>query len=321
MSYPIGKVRRLQQCTTPDGHFVILAMDHRGNLRRSLNPADPEAVSYEAMVDFKGQVVGSLAPAASAVLLDPEYGAAQAVMDGTIPGQTGLIVAIEKTGYEGHAAARESQILPGWSVEKIARMGASAVKLLLYYHPQAPNAGEQEALVRQVSESCRQFEIPFFLEPLSFSLDPAVKTLPSPAKRQVVVETARRLTPLGVDVLKAEFPLNVEDEPKEMIWAEACSELSDASSAPWVLLSADVSFAEFERQTEVACRSGASGVMAGRAVWKEASTLEGAARSRFLNTTARKRLDRLGEIIAEHAQPWTSFGLISAVDEGWYHGY
>jgi tagatose 1,6-diphosphate aldolase len=321
MSYSIGKIRRLQQCATKEGHFVILAMDHRGNLRRSLNPVAPETVPCEAMVAFKQQVTGALAPKASAVLLDPEYGAAQAITSGAIPGYTGLVVAVEKTGYEGHTAARESQILPGWSVEKIARLGASAVKLLLYYHPGAPNAGEQEALVRQVATSCQQFEMPFFLEPLSFSLDPAVKRLPSAAKRQVVIETARRLTPLGVDVLKAEFPLNIADEPDELIWAEACLELSAASVAPWVLLSAGVSFEEFERQTEVACRSGASGVMAGRAVWKEAADLESEARLGFLNGVAGERLDRLGDIIAEHARPWTGFGTFPLVEEGWYHDY
>ncbi|MCI0398952.1 MAG: tagatose 1,6-diphosphate aldolase [Chloroflexi bacterium] len=321
MSDTIGKIRRLQQCATADRHFVILAVDHRGNLRQALNPAAPETVSYQAMVRFKQQVVGALAPAASAVLLDPEYGAAQAVASGAVPGQTGLIVALEKTGYEGHTTARESQILPGWDVEKITRMGASAVKLLLYYHPQAPNSGEQEALVRQVAASCRQYDLPFFLEPLSFSLDPAVKKLPSSAKRQVVVETARRLTPLGVDVLKAEFPLNIADEADEKVWTDACLELSQASAAPWVLLSASVSFEQFARQTEVACQAGASGVMAGRAVWKEAADIDGEARQAFLRTVARDRLDRLGKIIAQHGQAWTSFRPNLVIEEGWYHHY
>jgi tagatose 1,6-diphosphate aldolase len=321
MSYAIGKIRRLQQCATPGGHFVILAMDHRGNLRHSLNPAAPEAVSYEAMVEFKQQVVGALAPAASAVLLDPEYGAAQAVTVGAIPGQVGLVVAVEKTGYAGNPAERESMILPGWSGEKIARMGASAVKLLLYYHPDASNASRQEALVGEVGETCLEYDIPFFLEPLSFSLDPAVKKLASPEKRQVVIETARRLTPMGVDVLKAEFPLNIADEPDEAVWAGACTQLSEASLVPWVLLSAGVSFEEFERQTEVACRAGASGVMAGRAVWKEAADLEGDARAEFLDTTARERMDRLGKIIAEHAQPWMGYRQQLVVEEGWYRHY
>lgn len=321
MGYPVGKMRRLQQCATSSGHFVILALDHRGNLRRSLNPAAPDTVTYEDMVAFKQQVTSALALSASAVLLDPEYGAAQAITAGAIPGQSGLVVAVEKTGYEGHPAARESQILPGWSIEKIVRMGASAVKLLLYYHPEAPNAAEQEMLVRQVALNCQQYEIPFFLEPLSFSLDPAVKKLPSAAKREVVIETARRLTPLGVDILKAEFPLDITDEPDEQMWAEACRELSAASSVPWILLSAGVSFDEFERQTEVACRSGASGVMAGRAVWNEAADLKNDDRPAFLRQVGRERLSRLGNIIARDGRPWSADRPGIVVEEGWYRGY
>ena len=43
------------------------------------------------------------------------------------------------------------------------------------------------------------------LEPLSYSLDEN-KKLTSEEKRYVVVETAKRLTPLDMDILKAEFP-------------------------------------------------------------------------------------------------------------------
>jgi len=296
-------------------------MDHRGNLRQALNPSAPETVSYRAMVDFKNQVVSDLASKASAVLLDPEYGAAQAVTGGVLPGHTGLIVALEKTGYDGAPAARESMILPGWDVEKIARIGASAVKLLLYYHPKASNAGKQEELVHQVAESCQQYNLPFFLEPLSFSLDLSVKKLASPAKRRVVVETARRLTPLGVDVLKAEFPVNIADEPGEEFWMDACQELSEASAAPWVLLSAGVTFEQFARQTEVACQAGASGVMAGRALWKEATDLDPEARQTFLHTVASYRLDYLAEIIARDGQPWSSVWPNPVIEEGWYLRY
>jgi len=317
----IGKLRRLQQCASTDGFFTILALDHRGNLRRNLNPTYPEQVTYEAMVAFKQQVTAALGPVSSAVLLDPEYGAAQAIASGALPGHTGLVVAVEKTGYSGDPNDRESMILPGWSVEKIARMGASAVKLLLYYHPQAENAAGQEALVSQVAAACRDYDIPFFLEPLSFSLDPAVKALASPEKRRVVVETARRLTPLGVDVLKAEFPLSITGEKDESVWHAACAELSQASAAPWVLLSAGVDFEDFQRQTAVACAAGASGVMAGRAVWKEAAERQGAAREEFLRGTAVERMLRLQATIEAAGRPWADFYTPPIVEEGWYRRY
>lgn len=72
----IGKLRNLQQCSTNFGVLAVLALDHCNNLRNALNPASPDSVSMEEMTIFKQQVVSEFAPAASAVLLDPEIGGA-----------------------------------------------------------------------------------------------------------------------------------------------------------------------------------------------------------------------------------------------------
>lgn len=76
MDLTIGKLRRIQQCATPDGFFVIMALDHRNNLRRALNPTNPDSIGYGEMVAFKNEVVRALGPVSSAVLLDHETGAA-----------------------------------------------------------------------------------------------------------------------------------------------------------------------------------------------------------------------------------------------------
>lgn len=323
MQLTIGKIRGLQRCAAPNGTFTILALDHRGNLKRAFNPEAPDTVTYQQIVQFKQLLASHLSPQADGMLLDPVYGAAQAVASGALHGGTGLVVAVEKTGYAGDPTERATQILPGWGVNKIARMGAAAVKLLVYYHPDAANAVEQEAIVKQVAEDCKRYDLPLFLEPLSFSLDPAVKQLPSWEKRKIVIDTARRLIPIGVDVLKAEFPLDIGSEPDEGAWADACRELSDASQVPWVLLSAGVSFDDFLRQTRVACQQGASGVLAGRAVWKEAVQLSGQARRSFLTGTAVDRLALLSELVRNHAKPWTEFHpcLADSALEGWYRQY
>lgn len=323
MSLTIGKIRGLQRCAAPNGTFTILALDHRGNLKRAMNPENPEAVSYQQIVDFKQELTAILSPQVDGMLLDPVYGAAQVVASGALHAGTGLVVAVEKTGYAGNPTERATQILPDWGVGKIARMGAAAVKLLVYYHPRAANHEVQEDIVRQVSVECLQYDLPLFLEPLSFPLDPGIKKLPSAERRWVVVETARRLTSLGVDVLKAEFPLEISEQPDEAAWAQACQSLSDASVAPWVLLSAGVNFDDFLRQTRVACQQGASGVLAGRAVWKEAVQLLGEDRRIFLETTASDRLAQLAEVVRQEARPWTDFhpGLAGSVQEGWYSQY
>ena len=77
----IGKLRGLQQCTSEQATFTCLALDHRQNLRRALNPADPGSVSDYDLTRFKLDVTAALADAATAVLLDPQYSAAQAVAE------------------------------------------------------------------------------------------------------------------------------------------------------------------------------------------------------------------------------------------------
>ena len=320
MSISLGKRHGLTQCATQKGSFAILALDHRNNLRRALNPDHPEAVSDGEMICFKQDVLRTVAPHFSGVLLDPEMGAPQSIASDALPGSAGLIVALEATGYSGDPSAPLSHVLEDWSVGKIQRMGASAVKLLIYYHPDSQEASHQEALVREVGERCKQFDIAFFLEPLSFSLD-VNRKLSSQEKRDVVLETAHILTPLGVDVLKAEFPIIIDDETDESVWAEACRELTIKSLTPWVLLSAGVNYEDFLKQATVAMESGASGVLAGRAIWGEAVEYQGTDRSKFLQEVAAERMSILLDKCDALAKPWTEAHPPRQIDADWYKTY
>jgi len=316
----VGKIRSLQQCSSRGGTFTCLALDHRQNLRRALNPDRPSSVSDAELTRFKLEITKALADLATAVLLDPEYSAAQAVAEGVLPGGTGLVVALESTGYSGDPTARESRILPGWSPALARRMGASMVKLLVYDHPDAPTAASVEGLVSQVAEQCRGQDLGLMLETLSYSIEPGRKPS-SAAKRRVVVETARRLTPLGVDVLKTEFPLDSEEDPDEDHWLDACRELSAASRCPWILLSAAVDFETYLRQAATACRAGASGVAVGRAVWQEAVERSGDARLAFLHEIARPRLQQLASLCEDIARPWTEFYARPEIPATWFQEY
>ena len=64
--------------------------------------------------------------------------------------------------------------------------------------------------------------------------------------------------PSAATCSSAEFPYDASVTDRAR-WAEACEELDEASSIPWVLLSGGVDDATFEAQTEAACRAGASG--------------------------------------------------------------
>jgi tagatose 1,6-diphosphate aldolase len=311
----VGKLRGLQQISSARGTFTALALDHRQNLRK----ANPAFINDDELSHFKLDVTAALAEEATAVLLDPEVSAAQAIAQHVIPKEVGLVVALESTGYTGDATARHAQIIPGWSVEKAKHMGASAVKLLVYYHPDSSTAKEIEDFVSKVAEDCQKHDLVLMLEPLSYSLDEN-KKLTSAEKRYVVVETARRLAPLNVDVLKAEFPLNVNDAD-ETKWMEACQEVSAASVTPWILLSAAVDYETYLLQVTVACNAGASGIAVGRAVWKETVMMEQSARKTFLKTVATERLARLTSLCHALAKPWTAFYSTPQLDSHWYAGY
>lgn len=310
----IGKLRGLQQISSNRGTFTALALDHRQNLRK----ANPAFVNDKELSRFKVDVTSVLAKQATAVLLDPEVSAAQAIAQRAIPQNVGLVVAVESTGYTGDATARQAQIIPGWSVEKAKRMGVSAIKLLVYYHPDSEAAAEIEDFTAMIAEDCRKHDLVLMLEPLSYSLDEN-KKLSSDEKRYVVVETAKRLTPLNVDILKAEFPLDINDRD-ESKWLEACKEISSASATPWILLSAAVDYETFLQQVTVACNAGASGVAVGRAVWKEAVTMDGDERMKFLSTIAKQRLSRLTSLCYALARPYTDFYTADAPFD-WYKTY
>jgi tagatose-1,6-bisphosphate aldolase len=234
-----------------------------------------------------------------------------------------LLVAIEATGYEGPPTARISRVLDGWSVAKAKRMGASAAKLLVYYHPEAANAADQERLVAEVAAECRAADLALFVEPLSYSLVEGEK-LDGEARREVVVETARRLTAIGGDILKAEFPYDpsVTDRSR---WREACVELDAASLVPWVLLSGGVDGATFEAQVSTACDAGASGILVGRSVWAETATMAPVERDAFLATIGRERLGRLADLVDTVGRPWHSrpsrLTTSPLPGDGWYRDY
>jgi tagatose 1,6-diphosphate aldolase len=136
--------------------------------------------------------------------------------------------------------------------------------------------------------------MPLFAEPL------APHPIPGD-RRRVVVDTARRIGALGVDVLKLEYPVAAEESDEDE-WLEACLEVTAASPCPWTVLSAGIDFETFVRQFTVACTAGASGFVAGRTIW---GNLVAGGLDEKQKAEAIRRLSILTEIAVNHARPWT----------------
>jgi tagatose 1,6-diphosphate aldolase len=326
----IGKIRGLQQIANRDGIFTMCAIDHRGSLRSMIDGENPGEVNYEEMVERKLELCSSLAKYASAVLLDPVFGAAQCISHSVLPNNTGLLVSIEASGYGGDKEHRLTRLLDEWSVEKIKRMGASAVKILVYYRPDLKLlASQQLNTVNTVAMECIKYDLPFLVEPISYPIGNEINNPREFAvlKEQLVIKTARDITAQPIDVLKAEFPadLNYRKDKPELI--NLCHQLDTAAQVPWVILSAGVDFELFCQQVEIACQAGASGFLGGRAIWQEAIHIDNAKeRVQYLSTIGADRLKRLTEIASKYAMPWyKKYGVttqeLGQTSERWYQEY
>lgn len=327
----IGKIRGLQQISTPEGIFIICAMDHRGSLREMIEKEQlDDNVEYQEIVEHKLELCAALAHYTSAVLLDPNYGAAQCISGGVLPGHTGLLVSIEATGYESTPEGRITTLLDGWSVEKIRRMGASAVKILVYYRPDLTEAADRQLkTIKTVAKECLKYDIPFLVEPKTYLTkgEDTEKSQFAARKPGLVIETAKQITSLPIDVLKAEFPADPKYETDQAKLFQFCRQLDEASQVPWVILSAGVDYETFRKQVEIACRAGASGFLGGRAIWQDAIHFtDKKERVKFLSTTVTDRLKELVDIATKYAVPWyrkldIKANELAAVQENWYLNY
>lgn len=308
-----GKLLGIQRISNPNGTFTMLALDQNSSILKMARTAlhrqgDEREPTYEEIVRAKLELTRTLARKASAVLLDSNYGAWHAVCAMALPPRVGLIVRLEQTGSQTTAdgSGRLQVVEPGWSVAKIKRLGASAVKLLVYYEPtHTESAARQRALVEQVARECDEHDIVFLLETLSYPLKGEEKTSDSYLARKATtaIDTARHLSGL-CDVYKAEFPGTLGRD-SEAALAANLDALDRASARPWVLLSAGVDFPDYERQVALALAHGASGVLGGRAFWKEYFDADApAARRSFLRTEGVRRLAAIDALVKKHGTPW-----------------
>jgi sulfofructosephosphate aldolase len=113
-------------------------------------------------------------------------------------------------------------------------------------------------------------------------------------------EAAEELSALRPSLTKVQVPLTGKGTLAEQLAASKA--LNDVIATPWVVLSQGVDPADYASAVEAACKAGASGFLAGRALW---SDVVGAADLiPALKQTAVPRLERLIAIVNRYGCPW-----------------
>lgn len=331
-----GKLRGLQRISNPNGTLTMVALDQNSSMIEMATKAlktkgQDREPTYEEIVEAKVDLARQLAPGASGVLIDSYYGAWSCVASGAIPPHTGLLVRVEMSGSpKNKVGAPMGLIEPGWSVAKIKLMGADAVKLLAQFEPTEPISAEHQfQLIEHVYAECKKYDILMLLETVAFPFGGEKKTDPKYVKRkaETVIESARQLSRF-CDVYKAEFPGTLGQDSDDQLH-DNLQALDAASERPWVLLSAGVDYPDYYKQVGMAMQAGASGVLGGRAFWKEYFLQDGdAARSQFAASTALKRVADVNTLVREHGSPWyTRYGFTAEdlttvrATEGWHARY
>ena len=331
-----GKLRGLQRLCNPNGTLTILALDQNASMIEMATQAlrasgEDRPPSYDEIVGAKLDLCRQISPAASGVLIDAYYGAWPAIATFAIPRERGMLVRLEMSGApRNQAGGILGKIEPGWSVEKVKLMGADALKLLAQFDPHEPHSAEyQLAFVQQVYEECRKLDLLMLLEPISYPLAGETKNDPHvlARKAETVIESARQLSRY-CDVFKAEFPGTLDVDSDEQVMDNLLA-LSESSERPWVLLSAGVDYPQYLEQVQMSIETGCSGVLGGRAFWKEYFQQSGQSeRMDFAASTARNRVAEIDAMVRAHATPWFARYGLSLEDfarvqvaEGWHARY
>ncbi|TPW31887.1 tagatose 1,6-diphosphate aldolase [Pararhizobium mangrovi] len=322
----IGKNRGLARLADDHGYFTMVALDQRPPLIAAIAKArgiEPEAVTFEDMLQAKRLLVETLAEDASSMLFDPNF-AMPAAID-ILPKKTGLIVTLEEHRTQETAEGRKSRAIDNWSVEKIRRIGGDGVKVLAWYRPDAsPEIIEhQKEFVRSVGEECRRHDIPYVLELLVYPFMGSDRHtsdyVESPDKRaELVVESVREFAKpeYGVDLYKLETPVPAASLPhpdagteasEATAQFEAVGSICREAGIPWVMLSGGAAPEQFERVLTYAYAAGAQGFLAGRTIWLNAieSHFPDVERtSAALRKEGHGRLRDLTALTARLAKPW-----------------
>lgn len=257
-------------------------MDHRDSLKK--------AIDEDLFPAFKNLLTTTFAPYSTAILVDPEYGG-QAI-ESAKTANIGILLSREETGYTDEDTGRKTTLYKQFPASKLKEIGATAIKLLLYYNRDAENAGDQISIATQVHEECIQADLPLLIEPITYPVAGIEYH-----KGDAIVHAAQDLRN-HCEVLKLEFPVDMSTDNADVEAAiPYLQTITEEAQKPWVLLSRGMEFDLFKQALRASKEAGCSGFAVGRAVWQEISEHESwEGKKHFIETTARDRMEELSKI-------------------------
>ena len=277
--------------------MMVIACDQRGGMRQLLAvaPDAQAAISNHVLGQTKMDITVHLARHAGCVLVDPLCAVPALVDDGVLPRDTGLLIGLDASGFDlTPEGFRLSNMVKGVTARKVRSWGGTGAKVMVYLRSDVPAANTPN--IQKLKDVIADFaaeDLLLVVEFLTYALpgeDPAAYAAKTP---ELIEDGSQICLDLGSKVLKIPYPGT----------AQACANITAmCGDVPWAVLSAGVDHATFLGQVETAMAAGASGVIAGRSLWKDCISLDRAVTQHRLETVALPRLHELQAVIAKY---WT----------------
>ena len=299
--------RAYRQICRADGLMTVVAADQRGGMRKVLahTDAEREAIDEATLGTVKAAIVLHLANKASSVLLDPVCAVPGVVDQDVLARDVGLLIGLDASGYDTDPNGyRNSRLVPDVSARRVRELGGTGAKLLVYLRPDRAEANDfNMGIIRDCIADFAAEDVLLVVEILTYKLDDETEDDYRTAFPDLIVGCARMALEAGSKVLKLPYPGTAE---ACRAITELCGGAPSAGGVPWAVLSAGVDHETFVGQVATAMECGASGVIAGRALWKDCISLDADVRAERLEKVASARLAEIGRVLDAHSPTHSS---------------
>ena len=293
MRAPLTKLAR------PSGALAMVAVDQREALRGMFAAHQSTPVPDSQLTQFKVDVARELSPFASALLVDQEFGIDAIINQKALRGSCGLIAAADLLVGPPGGAATDTAIDPDVDPLRMRDIGSVGLKfLILWRNDESPDV--RANLVEEFNKLCGSSGLPSIIEII---VKPPTDSSRSFNREEELILAAKEAAAWKPDLYKAEVPFHGEGDLSAI--TKNAERISEAIGSPWVVLSNGVKQPFFKDAVKACAIGGASGFLAGRAVW--ADIVGSSDIPKALREVSIPRLEALAEVVDTYAKPWTSW--------------
>jgi sulfofructosephosphate aldolase len=293
MRAPLTKLARTS------GALAMVAVDQREALRGMFAAHQSTPVPDSQLTQFKVDVARELSPYASALLVDQEFGIDAIIDQKALKNSCGLIAAADLLVGPPGGAATDTAVDPDVDAIRMRDIGSVGLKfLVLWRNDESPDV--RARLVEDFNKLCMISGLPSIIEII---VKPPTDSSKSFNREEELIVAAKEAAAWKPDLYKAEVPFHGEGDLSAI--TKNAERISEAIGSPWVVLSNGVKQPFFNEAVKACSMGGASGFLAGRAVWADivgASDIPQA-----LREVSIPRLEQLAEIVDSYAKPWSSW--------------